>query len=62
MDINGHILWEPSDPDLPATLFSAVIEGGLSVCKNCGTYEAGLDEPCFYSNRAVISNWLESGF
>ena len=24
----------------------AVVEGGLSVCKVCGEYEAGLDNPC----------------
>jgi hypothetical protein len=28
------------------TLADFVIEGGLSICKKCGEYEAGLDAPC----------------
>lgn len=62
IDVNGHICWHPTDPNLPDSLYDPVVEGGLAVCKNCGTYEAGLDETYCYSNRAVPNNWLESGF
>lgn len=50
---NGHVLWKPSDftdeqiaDEALNGLVTAVFEGGLSVCKVCGEYEAGLDNPC----------------
>jgi hypothetical protein len=46
-----HVLYTPGDftPEEISRgnkLAEAVIEGGLSVCKKCGEYEAGLDAPC----------------
>ena len=46
-----HVLFVPGDftPEeisRGSKLAGAVIEGGLSVCKKCGEYEAGLDAPC----------------
>ena len=46
-----HVLFVPGDftPEEISRnnkLAEAVIEGGLSVCKKCGEYEAGLDAPC----------------
>ena len=56
---NGHDLLTPaevmSDPKHngsydrdgePSQLYLHVVEGGLSVCRKCGDFEAGLDEPC----------------
>lgn len=49
MKNNGHELYKPSDFKGSAKyseLGIAVIDGGLSVCKKCGEYEAGLNSQC----------------
>ena len=56
---NGHSLLTPAeimndpkhngqfDPDgEPSQLYLHVVDGGLSVCRHCREFEAGLDEPC----------------
>jgi hypothetical protein len=42
----GHRLWQADDPGLPANLRKYVVEGGLSVCRNCGAAEVQLEMPC----------------
>ncbi|MBO0961477.1 hypothetical protein J1P26_17360 [Neobacillus sp. MM2021_6] len=51
--MNGHVLytkedfkdmsWEEWEGNRTAEL---VLDGGLNICKICGEYEAGLDNPC----------------
>lgn len=51
--MNCHVLYtredfknmsgEEMESDRTATL---VLDGGLSICKKCGEFEAGLDKPC----------------
>lgn len=33
-----------------------ICDGGLSVCRDCGTYEAGLDEPCAATRMPIYLN------
>jgi hypothetical protein len=42
----GHILYRPSDPDIPRGFAELVITGGLAICRHCWRGEAELDEPC----------------
>lgn len=47
--MSEHILYTSEDfKDCPDndTLYTAVVDGGLNVCKVCGEFEAGLDKPC----------------
>ena len=51
--MDEHVLYTAEDfRDLPLEeldnnkTYELVVEGGLSICKVCGEYEAGLDEPC----------------
>lgn len=51
MTDNHHSLYQskdftPEERDRNCPLYRNVVEGGLAVCKICGDYEAGLDDPC----------------
>jgi hypothetical protein len=52
IQLTEHIFYKCSDfttgeiCDETNGLVSLVCEGGLSICKICGEYEAGLDNPC----------------
>ena len=51
--MNGHKLYTSEDfkhlsaEELDSNYtYELVMDGGLSICKICGDYEAGLDKPC----------------
>jgi hypothetical protein len=46
----SHELYTAEDfkDNSESKLAEVVIEGGLSVCRKCGEFEAGLDKPCTY--------------
>lgn len=51
LNIASHELYTEADfteeeAERGGMLYVAVVEGGLSVCKRCGEYEAGLDNKC----------------
>jgi hypothetical protein len=53
MKMNGHVLFISDDFEGMSyeelennKTYDLVVAGGLSICKNCGEYEAGLDNPC----------------
>lgn len=53
-DINGHVLVKKSDghkhnPDRECP----TCDWALQVCRDCGTYEAGLDQPCPMTAKGV---------
>lgn len=48
---NGHVLFtfrdfSSQDAQDNGPLYRNVVDGGLAVCKVCGDFEAGLDNPC----------------
>ena len=51
-----HVLYTVEDmknEDPESTLYKVVVEGGLNVCKVCGEFEAGLDNPCKTNKQEV---------
>jgi hypothetical protein len=44
--VNGHVLYINSDKDKPAGACDVNGVLSLGVCRVCGDYEAGLDNPC----------------
>lgn len=59
-----HDLYSPKDfenKDIEEgdKLYEMVVEGGLSVCKKCGEFEAGLDGGCFPVDKKKLKADLE---
>lgn len=48
INVNGHLIYEPSDPHpkLHREGHCFVCDGGLGICSVCGRAESELSQPC----------------
>lgn len=55
VDDFAHLTYEEVENNI---IYELVVDGGLSICKLCGEYEAGLDNPC-KPRKEIIKNWRD---